>query len=81
MEKINYKDACRIMEQVEFCELMQLLKDMGINPKTSDGNFKKLSVILDEVSKYFNTNSSQYSNNVKENMGDIFPYSAVKSAK
>lgn len=81
MEKINYKDACRIMEQGEFCELMQLLKDMGINPKTSDGNFKKLSVILDEVSKYFNTNCSQYSNNVKENMRDIFPYSAVKSAK
>ena len=43
MEKINYKDACRIMEQGEFCELMQLLKDMGI---------------------------------VKENMRDIFPYSA-----
>ena len=81
MEKINYKDACRIMEQGEFCEVMQLLKDMGINPKASDGNFKKLSVILDEVSKYFNTNGSQYSNNVKENMGYIFPYSAVKSAK
>ena len=43
MEKINCKDACRIMEQGEFCELMQLLKDMGI---------------------------------VKENMRDIFPYSA-----
>ena len=43
MEKINYKDACRIMEQGEFCEVMQLLKDMGI---------------------------------VKENMRDIFPYSA-----
>ena len=81
MEKINYKDACRIMEQGEFCELMQLLKDMGINSKTPDGNFKKLSVVLNEVFKYFNTNGSQYSNNVKENMRDIFPYSAVKSAK
>ena len=48
MKKINYKAACRIMGQGEFCELMQLLKDMGI---------------------------------VKENMRDIFPYSAVKSAK
>lgn len=73
MEKINYKAACRIMEQGEFCELMQLLKDMGINPKTPDGNFKKLSVILDEVSKYFNTNCNQYSNNVKENMKEVFP--------
>ena len=45
MEKINYKDACRIMEQGEFCEVMQLLKDMGINPKTSEGNFKKFSVV------------------------------------
>ena len=73
MEKINYKAACRIMGQGEFCELMQLLKDMGINPKTPDGNFKKFSVILDEVSKYFNTNGNQYSNNVRENMKDIFP--------
>lgn len=73
MEKINYKAACRIMVQGEFCELMQLLKDMGINPKTPDGNFKKLSVILDEVSKYFNTSCSQYSNNVKENMKENFP--------
>ena len=81
MEKINYKAACRIMGQGEFCEVMQLLKDMGINPKTPEGNFKKSSVVLDEVSKYFNTNGSQYSNNVKENMRDIFPYSAVKSAK
>ena len=82
MEKINYKDACRIMEQGEFCEVMKLLKDMGINPKTSDGNFKKLSVILYEVFKYFNINGSQYLNNVKylsnvkENMRYIFPYSA-----
>ena len=73
MEKINYKAACRIMGQGEFCELMQLLKDMGINPKTPDGNFKKLSVILDEVSKYCNTNCSQYSINVKENMNEVFP--------
>ena len=73
MEKINYKAACRIMGQGEFCELMQLLKDMGINPKTPDGNFKKFSVILDETSKYFNTNCSQYSNNVKENMKEVFP--------
>ena len=73
MEKINYKAACRIMEQGEFCELMQLLKDMGINPKTPDGNFKNLSVILDEVSKYFNTNDNQYSSNVKENMKEVFP--------
>lgn len=73
MEKINCKAACRILGQGEFCELMQLLKDMGINPKTPDGNFKKLSVILDEISKYFNTNCSQYSNNVKENMKEVFP--------
>ena len=73
MEKINYKAACRIMGQGEFCELMQLLKDMGINPKTPDGNVKKLSVILDEISKYFNTNCSQYSSNVKENMKEVFP--------
>ena len=73
MEKINYKDACRIMEQGEFCELMQLLKDMGINPKTPDGHFKKCSTVMDEISKYFNTNSNQYSNNIMENMKDIFP--------
>ena len=73
MEKINYEAACRIIGQGEFCELMQLLKDMGINPKTPDGNFKKLSVILDEISKYFNTNGNQYSNNVKENMKEVFP--------
>lgn len=73
MEKINYKAACRIMGQGEFCEVMQLLKDMGINPKNPNGSFKKFSAVLNEVSKYFNTDSSQYSNNVRENMRDVFP--------
>lgn len=73
MEKINYEAACRIMGQGEFCEVMQLLKDMGINPKNTDGSFKKFSAVLDEVSKYFNTDGSQYSNNVRENLRDVFP--------
>lgn len=73
MEKINYKAACKIMGQGEFCEVMQLLKDMGINPKNADGSFKKFPAVLDEVSKYFNTDGSQYSNNVRENLRDVFP--------
>ena len=73
MEKINRKAACKIMGQGGFCEVMQLLKDMGINPKNTDGSFKKFSTVMDEVSKYFNTDSSQYSNNVRENMKDVFP--------
>lgn len=73
MEKINRKAACKLMSQGEFCEVMQLLKDMGINPKTPDGHFKKFSTVMDEISKYFNTNSNQYSNNIRENMRDVFP--------
>ena len=73
MEKINYKAACRIMGQGEFCELMQLLKDMGINPKTPDGKYKKSATVMDEMSKSFNTNSNQYAKNIMENMKDIFP--------
>lgn len=73
MEKINYKAACRIISQGELVEVMQLLKDMGINPKDKNGNLKKVSVVLNEVSKYFNRDCTQYSNNIKENMKDIFP--------
>lgn len=72
MEKINYKAACRIISQGELVEVMQLLKDMGINPKNKDGSFKKFSMILDEISKYFNRDCTQYSTNVRENIKEIF---------
>ncbi len=72
MGKINYKAACRIISQGELVEVMQLLKDMGINPKNKDGSFKKFSMILDEISKYFNRDCTQYSTNVRENMKEIF---------
>ena len=72
MEKINYKAACKIISQGELVEVMQLLKEMGINPKNTDGSFKKFSIVLDEISKYFNRDCTQYSNNVKENMREVF---------
>lgn len=71
MEKINYKAACRIISHGELVEVMQLLKEMGINPKNKDGSFKKFSTVLNEVSQYFNKDCSQYSENMKEIFTDV----------
>ena len=69
MTKINYKTACRIMYQGQLCEVLQLFKDMAINSKNTDGSFRKISAILDDVSHYFTADCSRYSKNLKE----IFP--------